>query len=68
MNTILPTREDPSQPLELIADVIVVGSGAGGGIVASQLARCNLKVILIEKGGYYRAEDFRSDAWHEKTG
>jgi len=35
-------------------DVIVVGAGAGGASVASELARRNLKVALLERGGRYR--------------
>ena len=38
-------------------DVCVVGSGAAGAIIASKLARKGLKVALLEKGGYYDAED-----------
>jgi choline dehydrogenase len=49
-------------------DFIVVGSGAGGGVLASRLARNNknLKVLLIEAGGdprtnvYYRVPGFHA--------
>jgi len=34
-------------------DVIVVGSGAGGGMATYQLANAGLKVALIEAGDYY---------------
>ncbi|ORE12056.1 long-chain fatty alcohol dehydrogenase [Rhizopus microsporus var. microsporus] len=39
-------------------DVIIVGSGAGGGVVASQLAQAGKSVLVIEKGKYYHENDF----------
>jgi choline dehydrogenase-like flavoprotein len=38
-------------------DVIVVGSGAGGGMATHQLANAGLKVALIEAGDYYDPAD-----------
>jgi choline dehydrogenase-like flavoprotein len=38
------------EPIRLEADVIVVGSGAAGGVVAADLARAGRKVLLIEAG------------------
>ncbi|MEX1184062.1 MAG: GMC family oxidoreductase [Gemmatimonadota bacterium] len=40
------------------ADVIVVGTGAGGGTLAAYLAERDWDVVMIEKGGFFRAEDF----------
>ena len=44
--------------LELEADVVVVGSGAGGGVIAGTLAPRGLKVVVIEMGGYFDESDF----------
>jgi gluconate 2-dehydrogenase alpha chain len=42
------------------ADVIVVGLGAAGGLIASELAGRGARVIGIEKGSLYRPSDFVS--------
>lgn len=39
------------------ADVCVIGSGAAGAIIASKLSLEGRLVVLLEKGGYYDAED-----------
>ena len=36
---------------------IIVGSGAGGGIIARELAKSNLDVTIIEKGPYIKSKD-----------
>jgi choline dehydrogenase-like flavoprotein len=40
------------------ADVCIIGSGAGGGTLAWALARAGVKVVVLEKGPYYRLKDF----------
>jgi choline dehydrogenase-like flavoprotein len=42
----------------LHCDVVIVGSGAGGGVVAGELAARGLDVVVLEKGGHYDAGDF----------
>ncbi|MGH3135510.1 MAG: FAD-dependent oxidoreductase [Gaiellaceae bacterium] len=39
-------------------DVVVVGSGAGGGVVAAELAQRGRDVLLLECGPHLRAADF----------
>jgi choline dehydrogenase-like flavoprotein len=43
----------------LEADVCVVGSGAGGGVIAAELARGGRSVVVLEMGGYRNESDFR---------
>jgi choline dehydrogenase-like flavoprotein len=45
--------------LEIEADVVVVGSGAGGGVIAGTLAQQGLKVVVLEAAGHYNESDFK---------
>jgi choline dehydrogenase-like flavoprotein len=47
------------------ADVVVVGSGAGGGPVALRLAQAGYSVIVLEKGAWYGEKDFAKDEIRE---
>lgn len=42
----------------LEADVVIVGSGAGGGTIAGVLAQQGKQVVVLEAGGYYNEADF----------
>ena len=42
----------------LSADVCVVGSGAGGSVVAAELAAAGKNVVVLEEGRYWTSEDF----------
>ncbi len=39
-------------------DVVVVGSGAGGGVVAGELAEAGVRVLLLESGPHKTAADY----------
>jgi choline dehydrogenase-like flavoprotein len=47
-----------AQDTVLDCDAVVVGSGAGGGVVAGELARADKNVIVLEMGGYNSEADF----------
>jgi choline dehydrogenase-like flavoprotein len=40
------------------ADVIIIGTGAGGGVTAEVLSQAGLKVVMIEEGGLKTSDDF----------
>ncbi|WP_159467622.1 GMC family oxidoreductase [Dyadobacter sp. 3J3] len=40
-----------------VFDVVIIGSGAGGGMAAYQLAKAGAKVALLEAGGYFDPAD-----------
>ena len=42
----------PGATVELEADCVVVGSGAGGGVVAARLAEAGLSVLVLEAGPF----------------
>lgn len=46
----------PSATLQ--ADVVIVGSGAGGGVIAGELQAEGLQVVVLERAGYRNEQDF----------
>ena len=54
----------PERDTTLEADAVVVGSGAGGGLIAGKLAEAGLKVVVLEAGGYFNEADFNQlEVW-----
>jgi choline dehydrogenase-like flavoprotein len=58
----VPRSLDPMVPdadeLQLEADAVVIGSGAGGGVIAGTLATNGLHVVVLEAGAYFDCADF----------
>ena len=50
----------PITELKPAYEVVVIGSGYGGSIAASRMARCGLKVCLLEKGKEFLPGEFPS--------
>ncbi len=48
-----------TEDLKLEADVVIVGSGAGGGVTAELLAKAGLKVLIVEEGALKSSKDFK---------
>lgn len=46
-----------------IFDVCVVGSGAGAGPVIYELSKAGFSVCVLEKGPFYKTEDFNKDEY-----
>jgi choline dehydrogenase-like flavoprotein len=62
-----PTAAPPQAPKQLQpivpgdtleADVVIVGSGAGGATIAGTLAKQGRKVLVLEASGYFNEQDF----------
>ena len=52
------TAEHVTEDVERRCDVCIVGSGAGGAVLAAGLAEAGLSVIMLEEGGYHTRNDF----------
>ena len=56
-----------------VHDVVIIGSGAGGGTVTKVLADLGVRVLLMEAGPMVTMEDFKNlasplDPWHRGAG
>jgi|TARA_R110000737_G_scaffold21837_3_gene40393 cholesterol oxidase len=45
-------------------DYVIIGSGFGGSVSALRLSEKGYKVLVIEKGKWYKAEDFPKSNWN----
>jgi choline dehydrogenase-like flavoprotein len=54
----ITTGKQIAGDLNLTAEVCVIGSGAGGAVVAKELAEAGRDVVLLEQGGHYTKDDF----------
>ncbi|HET9451942.1 MAG TPA: GMC family oxidoreductase [Aggregicoccus sp.] len=52
------TGDEVAQDLERSCDVCVVGSGAGGAVLAHALVERGLCVVMLEEGGYHTRREF----------
>ena len=52
-------------PFELSDDsvVVIIGTGAGGGVLANELAQKGVSVVALEAGGRHLPEDYINDEW-----
>ncbi len=52
-------------PFDLSDDsvVVIIGTGAGGGVLANELAQKGVSVVALEAGGRYLPQDYVNDEW-----
>jgi len=52
-------------PFDLTDDsvVVIIGTGAGGGVLANELAQKGVSVVALEAGGRYLPQDYVNDEW-----
>jgi choline dehydrogenase-like flavoprotein len=56
----------PRSSQEVIsADACVVGTGAGGAVIACRLQQAGLSVVVLEQGGYTSESDLRQEELHD---
>lgn len=44
--------------------VVIIGSGAGGGTLANELAQKGIDVVVLEAGGSHTQSDFATEEWN----
>lgn len=52
---------DLTEDQTIDCDVCIIGSGAGGSVLAAGLAEAGKSVVILEAGGWYTRRDFRLD-------
>ena len=54
-----------SAPFDVNDDsvVVVIGTGAGGGVLSNELAQKGISVVALEAGGRHLPEDYINDEW-----
>jgi len=54
-----------SAPFDLNDDsvIVVIGTGAGGGVLSNELAQRGISVVALEAGGRYLPDDYINDEW-----
>lgn len=59
------TQEQPGKKFSLDDDhvIVIVGSGAGGGTLANELAQKGIDVVVLEAGKLHTQADFLADEW-----
>jgi choline dehydrogenase-like flavoprotein len=55
--------QDVSGHERVDADVVVVGTGAGGAVAAYKLRQAGKSVVLIEEGSFVKPEQYTTDSW-----
>ena len=50
--------EDVTEDIEVECDAVVVGTGAGGAVVAKELAQKGFAVLMLEEGQYHQRNEF----------
>lgn len=57
---------DPAEGGSVVsADVCVIGSGAGGAVIAARLQEAGLSVVILEQGGYTSESDLLQEELHD---
>jgi choline dehydrogenase-like flavoprotein len=61
---VIPLGKKVESPI--YCDALVIGTGAGGAVVAKELAEAGKDVLMIEEGGKFTTDDFRQATTHER--
>jgi choline dehydrogenase-like flavoprotein len=52
----LLAKQSPANEVELFYDIVIVGSGPGGAVMASELTKDGHRVLVVDKGSYITPE------------